>query len=114
MRTILFQTITATRHGRPSAGHGFIILISVLITSAVGVVLATTLVLLGLAASMSGLILTQSGEARQLATGCAEEALRRIKNDDAYTGSDSLSFGQGTCTFTVTDAGGENRLVTAT
>ncbi|MEY4744554.1 MAG: hypothetical protein RL272_499 [Candidatus Parcubacteria bacterium] len=93
---------------------GFIVLLSVLVTSAVGVVLATALVLLGLASSMSGLALAQSAEARQVAMGCADEALGRIKAYSAFTGSGSLSFSQGNCTFTVTDLGGTNREVDAT
>lgn len=95
------------------APSGFAVLFSVLVVSAVGVVLATALVLLGLGASLSASTMERSGQAKHLASGCADEALRRIKDDDLYVGSDSLSFGQGSCSFTVTDTGGQNRLITA-
>lgn len=88
---------------------GYIALVSVLVTGAVGTVLAVALILLGLSSSRSSLSDQQAYQARGLANACAEEGLQQIRDVNSFTGSGGLSIGQGTCTYTVTDLGGENR-----
>ena len=84
-------------------GHkGFITLISVLLTSVVGLTIALSLLLLGLGSSKTSLALSQSNEAKSLANACAEEALQQIRTSTSYAGSGDLTLGQGICTYTVT------------
>jgi len=93
---------------------GYITLISVLVVGAVGVAITTSLLLFGLGSSRSSFAAEQSAQARALAGACAEEALQQIRDSTPYTGSDSLSLGQGSCDYTVTNGGGQNRTIEAT
>lgn len=93
--------------------QGFITLLSTIIVAAVGAIVAVSLLLLGLGSSRSSFAIEQSKQARFLANACVEEALQEIRDSTPYTGSDNFSIGQGTCTFTVTSGGGENRTIEA-
>ena len=92
---------------------GYITLITVLVTGAVGVAIAVSLLLLGLGSSRTSFALEQHNQSKALANACAEEALQQIRDATSFTGTGNLSFGQGTCAYTVTNDGGENRTVTA-
>ncbi len=92
---------------------GYITLISVLVVGAVGTSIALSLLLLGNGASRNSFALQQSAQAKGLANACAEEALEQIREATPFVGSGNLSLGQGTCNFTVTNTGGNNRTVTA-
>jgi len=92
---------------------GYVALITVLITGAIGVAIATSLLLLGLGSSRTSFALEQSNQAKALANACAEEALQQIRDSTPFTGTGSLTLGQGTCGYTVVNDGGENRTVTA-
>lgn len=91
--------------------RGYITLISVLVVGAVGVAIATALLMLGLTSSRTGFALVQSNQAKALANACAEEALQQIRDLTPYVGTDGLSIGSGTCTYTVTSQGGQNRTI---
>ena len=91
--------------------RGYITLISVLVVGAVGVAIATALLMLGLTSSRTGFALVQSNQAKALANACAEEALQQIRDLTPYVGTGGLSIGSGTCTYTVTSQGGQNRTI---
>ena len=93
--------------------RGYITLISVLVVGAVGLAIATSILLLGLGSSRTSFAVEQSAQARWLATACAEEALEQIRISASFVGTNNLSLGQGTCTYIVTSQGGENRTITA-
>jgi len=92
---------------------GYVALITVLITGAIGVAIATSLLLLGLGSSRTSFALEQSNQAKALANACSEEALQQIRDSTPFTGTGSLTLGQGTCGYTVVNDGGEIRTVTA-
>src|SRR3989339_3601 len=92
---------------------GYIALITVLITGAIGVAIATSLLLLGLGSSRTSFALEQSNQAKALANACAEEALQQIRDSTPFTGNGDLAIGRGTCHYTVTTGGGQNRSITA-
>lgn len=94
--------------------RGYITLISVLVVGAVGVTIALSLILLGLGSSRTSFAVEQSNQAKALANACAEEALQQIRDSTPYTGSGNLSLGQGTCSYTVTSQGGQNRTIVST
>lgn len=98
---------------RLSTEQGFITLLSILIVGAVGVAIALSLLLLGIGSSRSSFAIEQSDQAKGLANACADEALQQIRDSTPFTGTGNLTFGQGTCTYTVTSQGGQNRTVTA-
>jgi len=93
--------------------EGYITLISVLVVGAVGVAVATSLILLGLGSSRTSFAIEQSNQAKSLANACAEEALEQIRDLTSFTGSGNLVLGQGSCTYTVTSQGVQNRTITA-
>lgn len=93
--------------------RGYIALISVLIIGAVGMAITVSLLVLGIGNARTSFALVQSSQAKALAGACAEEALQEIRDNTAYTGSQTSSIGQGLCTYTVTDQGQQNRRVEA-
>lgn len=108
------QQLCAKQKGSPRAESGYIALVTVLVTGAVGVAIAVSLLLLGLGSSRTSFSLEQSSQAKALANACAEEALQQIRDSTPFTGTGSLTLGQGTCSYTVTSQEGQNRTITST
>lgn len=98
---------------KPPASHGYIMLITVLVIGAVGVAIAVSVLWLGLGSSKSSFSIEQSSQTRALADACAEEALQKIRDSIPFTGTGSLTLGQGSCSYTVTNNGGQSRTITA-
>ena len=92
---------------------GFLVLLSVLVVSAVGVAISTSLFLLGTSALRTSFASEQSSQAMALSDACAEEALEQIRKNSSYTGTITITLGQGTCTYIITNTGGENRTINA-
>lgn len=92
---------------------GYITLMSVLIVGAVGMSITVSLLLLGLGSSRSSFALQQSAQSRALANACAEEALQQIRDSTPFAGTGSLSLSQGSCEYTVTSQGGQDRTITS-
>ncbi len=83
---------------------GFATLTNVIILGAVGATITTTLLILGTGATRNSGIVEQSGKARSLANACAETALLHIRQDGLLSGTDTITLGQGTCTYAITAA----------
>jgi hypothetical protein len=71
------------------------------------------LILLGLGASRTSFAYEQSNQAKGLANVCAEEAMQQIRDSTPFVGGDTLILGAGTCNYTVTSQGSQNRTITA-
>ena len=95
------------------ANKGYIALITVLVVGAVGIAITLSVILLGLGSSRTSFALEQSNQAKALANACTEEALQQIHDSTPFTGTGNLILGQGTCTYTVTNDGGQNRTIIA-
>lgn len=93
--------------------HGYIALMAVLIVGAAATAIAVGLLVAGTDSQRTSLVIQQSAQARGLAAACGEEALQQIHDNTAFTGTGNLTQGQGTCTYTVTNAGGNNRTIDA-
>jgi hypothetical protein len=93
--------------------RGYVTLISILVVGAIGTAIAISLILLGISSSRTSFAVEQSNQAKGLTNACVEEALEQIRDSTPFTGSGNLTFGQGTCVFTVTSQGGQNRTITA-
>ncbi len=106
------MNLQTTNYKLPT-NNGYITLISVLVVGAVGVAIATSLILLGVGSSRTSFAVEQSNQAKALANACAEEALQQIRDSTPFIGTGSLTLGQGTCSYTVTSQGGQDRTVTA-
>lgn len=50
-----------------------------------------------------------SAQARAMANACAETTLESIRQNNTYLGSGSMNIGNSSCTFAVTNTGGNNR-----
>lgn len=94
--------------------QGYVALIAVLIVGAAATAVALALLITGTDSQKSVLISQQSAQVRSLASSCGEEALQQIHDDTAYTGTAGLTLGQGDCSYTVVDTGGNARTITAT
>lgn len=92
---------------------GYISLMSVIILGSLGVVVSTSVILLGLGSSRSGYAYDQSNSALSITEACIEEGLQKIRQDDSYTGSGELLFTIGTCTYTVEDIPNSQKRVSA-
>ena len=93
---------------------GFILLLSVLVVGTVALGIALSAVLLSTDSHRTSLAVLQSNQARALADACAEQALEAIRTDDGFTGTGNLTLGEGSCSYTVTDLGDENRNIEST
>lgn len=91
---------------------GYIALLTVLIVGAAVTAIGLTLLTNGADAQRTALIEQQSKQARALAGACAEEALQVIHDNIAFSGTGSLTLGQGTCSYTVVVTAGTTRTVT--
>jgi hypothetical protein len=80
---------------------GYIALMSVLILGAFTTAVAVLLLSTGVTSQQSTIISQRSAQARKLADGCTEEAFQILREQPAYTGTASISFKNGECTFVV-------------
>lgn len=97
-----------------SKNCGYATLFAVLLVGAVGVAITLSLVVLGLGSSRTSFVMQQSYQAKAFAFACAEEGLQQIRSSTPFTGSGTLLFSEGSCGYTVTNTGGQNRRVVAT
>lgn len=93
---------------------GYVALMAVLIVGAVSLTISLALLTSGADSQRATLITQQSTQARGLAASCAEEALQAIHDSTTYTGTNNLTLGQGSCSYTVTNTGGANRTIDTT
>jgi hypothetical protein len=94
--------------------RGFITLLSVLLIGAVGFSIGAALLWFGVGSGKTSLASSQGAEARALANACAEEALEQIRGNTDFAGQGNHLLGNGACTYTVINQGGENRQINAT
>lgn len=94
--------------------HGYVALITVLVVGAASLAIGLAILVIGTDSQKSTLSLQKSTQARSLAVSCAEEALQQMHDDTNFTGTNNLTFGTDSCTYTVTNTGGSARRVDAT
>ncbi|PLX24968.1 hypothetical protein C0580_03510 [Candidatus Parcubacteria bacterium] len=90
---------------------GYSLLLAILVIGAISVAITISLILLGIDSSRTSFALEQSKQARGLANACAESALQEIRNSTPFTGSDTIIFSNGSCSYTVVNDGGNNRTI---
>lgn len=86
--------------------NGYVVLITTIIIGAACTATALALLSGGADNQRAARVNEQALQARQLAHACAEEALQKLNEASSFTGTGNLTIGQGTCTYTVTDASG--------
>lgn len=92
--------------------NGYIALVTILIISAVVLLIAVSANLLSISESDMGLEKNQASETYYLATACAEQALIGLKDSLDYPGNENLTIGDGSCyIYPPEGIGNENRVV---
>jgi hypothetical protein len=90
---------------------GYIALLAVLIVGAAALAIGVVLLTTSIDSQRSALVTQQSKQARSLAVACGQEALLAIHDNTAYTGTNNVSLGQGSCSYTVTNTGASTRTI---
>lgn len=88
--------------------RGFVTLLTAVAVAAIGIAILAAFLLIGGNATNTTQVLKSSIEAQSFASACAEEALLQIREGIQYSGSDSLDFPGGECSFDVTPAESES------
>lgn len=91
---------------------GYIVLLTIIIVSAIGVVLSTTFLLIGTIMSQTSSLLAASVETRALVQACAEASLEKVHDVNSFTGTITVSFADGTCSYTITATTSVSRTIT--
>ncbi|HEX6258527.1 MAG TPA: hypothetical protein VFZ48_03540 [Candidatus Saccharimonadales bacterium] len=86
--------------------RGYIALMAVLVVGAACLAIATTMLTMGVDTQRGVIISEQAAQARGLAHACGEEALQEINQSTTFTGTNTLTLGQGGCSYTVTNIAG--------
>jgi hypothetical protein len=96
---LIFMIQPVFENSKQTAGKqsGFIVLMSVILLCAIGVAIATSLVLLGLNNSLSNFGFNQSQRADFLASACVEQALDLLRLDAGYAGNETVAIGSDSC-----------------
>jgi len=101
------------KHKNLQTENGFVVLLSVLVFTVVGMALLSSFLFFGIGQLQSSFSVEQSGQARALANACAEEALQQINDSVSFSGTGNLSLSTGTCNYTVISLSGSNREIEA-
>jgi hypothetical protein len=83
--------------------EGFVSLILVSVVCAVGLFVALSVFANNKFLSMSVASLDNSTKAKALADACIEEGLSKVRVDDSVSGSFSISFTSGSCSYSITN-----------
>lgn len=81
--------------------QGFVTLISVVVVGAALAAIAASVIVLGLDVSRSSLDTVDSARSRAYADACAEEALEIVRDTPSFTGTASLTFSGGGCSYDI-------------
>ncbi|MBI5037936.1 MAG: hypothetical protein HZC01_04525 [Candidatus Kerfeldbacteria bacterium] len=107
MEVQLFAKFNPVSHQR-----GYVVLISMLIVSVVGLAIASSMMAISISGSQSSLERDQATSARYLADACAEYAISQLLDANTYAGNEVRTLGDGTCTIRpVLGTGNTNRTV---
>jgi len=95
--------------------QAYIALITILIISAVTLLIAVSSSLFGISETDMGLIEDQSTQSYYLANACVEYSLEKLKNNINYTGNETLDIDDGSCYIYLPEgSGNENRTIKVT
>ncbi|HEY4477975.1 MAG TPA: hypothetical protein VJB09_01730 [Candidatus Paceibacterota bacterium] len=90
---------------------GFVTLIGVIVFGSVCISLVVVILVLGIGSSKTSISMYQSRQALAAAHACAEEALETIRENNGFVGNGNLTLSPASCSFVVTNKGGESRNV---
>lgn len=93
--------------------RGYIALMLVIIIQAVAIVITFTLLTVGTDRLHETQVNQRQVQARGMANACIDEALQQIHDNIAFSGTNSVSLGGNSCTYTVTVVTGSTRTILA-
>lgn len=94
--------------------RGYIAVLATLIIGAVSLTVTLGMLLLGVSNQQSTLATQWSLQARDMADACAEEGLLQIQNTTSFTGTNTITIDNQTCSYTVVSTGVSTRTITTT
>lgn len=86
---------------------------SVIIVGAVILSIVLFMISSGLDATENSQVLTSSTQAKFLADACGEEALQQIRDNTSFVGTNSVTIGSNTCSYSVVNTGSVTRTIDA-
>ncbi len=90
-------------------------MISILIIGAVTLSIAISSAILAVGQGRNGLLAQNLTEAKSLANACAEKALMDLKDNESYSGNETINLGSGQCQIDqIENLGGQARMVKIT
>jgi DeoR/GlpR family transcriptional regulator of sugar metabolism len=93
--------------------RGYIAVLSTLIVGAVSLAIVVGVLLLGVSSQKSSFVSQWQTQARGATDGCTEEALQQIQSNTAFTGTNTVTIGTESCTYTVANTGVTTRTISA-
>ena len=94
--------------------EGYAALMSILIIGAVGVLVATTMLMVSVSSVQVSMSIKNSDQARYMSDTCAEAALMEIRNSTDFSGIKSQTFPEGECSYDIIKGSGETRTIQVT
>lgn len=82
---------------QPKKHKGFVILIAVIFLAAIGAVVSSSIILLGLNSSLNNSVVKNSFQASLLSDSCQEYTMLQIKDNSDYVGDEIINTNFGTC-----------------
>lgn len=92
---------------------GFITLLMVIITGFIALGILAMFSMDSIWSVKSSISMKNSGQMRALSNACAEVALETIRENNSWTGTSTVNIGGNTCSYTVSNTGGNNRTILA-
>ena len=90
---------------------GQVLIVGVIVVGAIGLLIAGTLLVVGLNSLKEAVTTSQSVKVMALNNGCAENALYYIRQLPSYTGSDNYTLdNDNICLFTVSNIGEQKKI----
>lgn len=91
---------------------GYIAIMTILIVSAVVLIMVITSVYISITQGMNSLLYSNYLESESLASACSEDALIKLKNNQSYAGNETINLGHGQCQiYPIENLGGESRTI---
>lgn len=85
--------------------NGYVLLLSVLVLTGMGVLVAVGTLTMGIFSSSNSYDLILSNKSKSVVNGCVEDVLYLISGNNAFTGSGTASYVDGDCNYTVVNFG---------
>lgn len=92
---------------------GYVTLMSVIVLGAIAVSIVVMVLTIGTDMLRGSKIYQDSSQSHALASSCAERALGVIRDSTSFTGTGSISYSAGSCSYVVSNTGGSTRQINA-